>query len=173
MEPYWTRESDASAFGIRRATIGEARQKQPEMTLGDKQTSDPELGTWVLNPAKSTFDPGPPPKSQRRTVKKVGEGQRLRNETATSDGRHALVEYTAKFDGRNYPVTGSPYGDAVILERLDSHTVKATVKKGGTLVLTDTRVVSSDGKVLTITQLGMNLNGQPMHNVLVYDRKHR
>jgi hypothetical protein len=134
---------------------------------------DPELGTWVLNPAKSTYDPGPPLKSQRRSVEGAGDGQRLRNETVTADGMHALVGYTAKFDGKDYPVTGSPYGDAVALERLDSRTVKATVKKGGTLVLTDTRVVSSDGKVLTITQVGMSLTGEPVHNVLVYDRNHR
>ena len=94
---------------------------------------DPELGTWVLYPAKSTYDPGPALKSQRRTVEEAGDGQRLRNETVTADGMHALVGYTAKFDGKDYPVTGSPYGDTVVLERLDSHTVKATVKKGGTL----------------------------------------
>jgi hypothetical protein len=134
---------------------------------------DPELGTWVLSPAKSTYYPGPPLKSQRRTVEKAGDGQRVRNETATADGMHAVVGYTAEFDGKDYPVTGSPCGDTVVLERLDSHTVKATVKKGGKLVLADTRVVSSDGKVLTITQVGMSLNGQPMHNLLVYDRKHR
>ena len=139
----------------------------------ESSQGDPELGTWVLNPVKSTYDPGPPFKRQIRTVEKAGDGQRLRNETETADGTHAVVGYTAEFDGRDYPVTGSPYGDTVVLERLDSHTVKAMVKKGGKLVLTDTRVVSNDGKALTITQIGMSLNGQPMNNVLVYDRKHR
>ena len=61
---------------------------------------DPELGTWTLNPAKSTYDPGPPLKTQIRTVEKAGDGQRLRNETVTADGRHAVVRYTAKFDGK-------------------------------------------------------------------------
>lgn len=69
-------------------------------------------------------------------------------------------------------MTGSPYGDTVVIERLDSHTVKAIVKKGGKLVLTDTRVVSNDGEVLTITQVGVSPSGQPMHNLLVYDRQH-
>jgi hypothetical protein len=136
----------------------------------ESSEEDPELGAWVLNPTKSTYDPGPALKSQRRTVDKAGDGQRVRNETATTDGMHAVVGYTAKFDGKDYPVAGSPYGDTVVLERLDSHTVKAIVKKGGKLVLTDTRVVSNDGNVLTITQVGMSPNGQPMHNLLVYDR---
>jgi hypothetical protein len=137
----------------------------------ESSRGDPELGTWILNSAKSTYDPGPPLKSQVRTVEKAGDGQRLCSEIETADGIRAVVGYTAKFDGKDYPVTGSPYGHTVVLERLDSHTVKAIVKKSGELVLTDTRVVSNDGKVLTITQVGMSLNGQPMYNVLVYDRK--
>jgi hypothetical protein len=138
----------------------------------ESSQGDPELGTWILNPAKSTYDPGPPLKSQVRTIEKVGDGQRLCSEIETADGMRAVVGYTAKFDGNDYPVTGSPYGHTVVLERLDSHTVEAIVKKSGKLVLTDKRAVSNDGEVLTITQAGMNLNGQPMYNVLVYDRKH-
>jgi hypothetical protein len=132
--------------------------------------ADPELGTWMLNPAKSSYDPGPPLKSQIRSVEAVGDGQKLRNETVTSDGTHAVVGYTAKFDGKDYPVTGSPYGDVVSLKRIASHTVEAVVKKAGKVVLTDTRIVSADGAVLTITQIGVSPNGKPMRNVLVYDR---
>jgi hypothetical protein len=60
---------------------------------------DPELGTWTLNPAKSRYQPGPPLKSQTRTVEKADEGQRLRNVTTTSEGTKVVVGYTAKFDG--------------------------------------------------------------------------
>ena len=80
------------------------------------------------------------------------------------------VGYTAKFDGKDYPVTGSPYGDTVTLKRVDSHTVEAIVKKDGKVVLVDRRLVSNDRKVLTITQTGMSPNGRSMYNVLVYDR---
>ena len=130
---------------------------------------DPELGTWTLNPVKSTYQPGPPLKSQRRTVERAGEGQRLRNVTVTADSRCVIVGYTAKFDGKDYPVTGSPYGDTVTLKRIDSHTVEAIVKKDGKVVLVDRRLVSNDRKVLTITQTGMSPNGRSMYNVLVYD----
>jgi hypothetical protein len=37
--------------------------------------SDPFLGTWQLNLAKSKYSPGPPPKSQ--TVNFQGEGGRI------------------------------------------------------------------------------------------------
>jgi hypothetical protein len=131
---------------------------------------DPELGTWTLDPAKSRYQPGPPLRSQIRTVEKADRGQRLRNVTTTSDGTNAVVAYTAKFDGKDYPVTGSPYGDTVSLKRVDSRTVEAIVKKEGKVVLTDRRQVSNDRKVLTITQTGVRPNGQSLHNVLVYDR---
>jgi hypothetical protein len=134
------------------------------------EQADPELGTWTLNPAKSTYQPGPPLKSQVRTIEKAGEAQRLHNVTVTADGTLAIVGYTAKFDGKDYPVTGSPYGDTVTLKRVDSHTVEAIVKKDGRVVLTDRRLVSNDRKDLTITQTGMSPNGRSMYNVLVYKR---
>src|SRR5215831_487330 len=136
----------------------------------DSEQGDPELGTWTLNPVKSTYQPGPPLKSQMRTIEKAGEGQRLHNVTVTADGTNAVVGYAAKFDGKEYPVTGSPYGDTVTLKRIDSHTVEAIVKKDGKVVLTDRRLVSNDRKVLTITQTGMSPNGRSMYNVLVYTR---
>jgi len=134
---------------------------------------DPELGTWTLNPAKSSYQPGPPLKSQIRTIERAEDGQRLGNVTVTADGTRAIVGYTAKFDGNDYPVTGSPYGDTVALKRLNSHTVEATVKKDGKVVLTDRRRVSNDRRVLTITQTGVGPNGRSMYNVLVYDRSDR
>src|SRR5215472_14953306 len=108
------------------------------------QQADPEFGTWTLDPAKSTYQPGPPLKSQVRTIEEAGEEQRLHNVTVTADETLAIVEYTAKFDGKDYPVTGSPYGDTVTLKRVDSHTVEAIVKKDGRVVLTDRRLVSND-----------------------------
>jgi len=39
------------------------------------------------------------------------------------------------------------------------------------VVQTYTRVVSPDGKVLTITSKGTNSKGQQVHNVVVYDKQ--
>ncbi len=40
------------------------------------QGADPVIGTWVLDVAKSTFSPGPAPKSESRTY--VMEGQEIK-----------------------------------------------------------------------------------------------
>jgi hypothetical protein len=132
--------------------------------------TDRELGTWRLDVERSTFSPGPAHKSQMRTLEQVDDAQSLLNETITADGVRLLIRYTARFDGREYPVTGSPLGDAIVLRRIDGRTVEATVKKNGVTVVVDTRVVSLDGNTLTIAQVGTFPNGQPVNNVLVFER---
>jgi hypothetical protein len=140
------------------------------VTVNDQ--NDPELGTWRLNVQKSTFSPGPAHKTQMRTLEQIGDAQDLSNETVTADGVRLTIRYTARCDGREYPVTGSPLGDAVVLRRVDARTVEATVKKNGIAVVVDRRVVSPDGNTLTITQAGTFPSGQSVHNVLVFDRQH-
>ena len=39
--------------------------------------TDPWLGTWKLNLAKSTYSPGPPPKSLTVTIEAAGQGMKL------------------------------------------------------------------------------------------------
>jgi hypothetical protein len=38
-------------------------------------------------------------------------------------------EYTAKYDGKDYPVSGSDLYDPIALKRLNDHTVESTLKK--------------------------------------------
>ena len=79
--------------------------------------------------------------------------------------------YAADIDGKEYPVSGSPYGDSVTLRRINGYSVETTVRKAGKVTLTDRRVVSMNGKVVTITQTGTNPTGQSIHNMLVYDKQ--
>jgi len=44
-------------------------------------------------------------------------------------------------------------------------------KKAGKVVLTSTNILSADGKTMTITTVGQNAAGQPVHNVRVYVRR--
>jgi hypothetical protein len=78
---------------------------------------------------------------------------------------------TAQYDGKDYPVTGSPLYDAYALKRINASTTESMQKKDGKIVFTNRRVVSKDGKVLTITQTGTNAQGKPVKNVLVFDKQ--
>jgi hypothetical protein len=135
------------------------------------QAADPLIGTWELNLAKSKYSPGPAPKSQTRTYAAAGDAVRLTANGVDAEGKATLVEYTASYDGKDYPITGAPDADAISLKRIDDHTSEATQKKAGKVVLTVKRVVSKDGKVLTTTATGTNAKGQALHNVVVFDRK--
>ena len=101
----------------------------PVMSLS-AQAADPASGTWELNLAKSKFSPGPPPKSLTRTSEVNGADVKYTLKGIDAEGKPILVEFTAKYDGKDYPVTGSPDFDAISLRRVNAVTVKATLKKG-------------------------------------------
>ena len=135
------------------------------------QPKDPVLGTWVLNVGKSKFSPGPAPKSQTRTYVVAGDKIAATFDGVGADGKAMKVDFTALADGKDYPYKGDPTADAISFHRIDANTVDASVKKGGKEVHHAKRVISKDGKTMTVTMTGKDAKGQAMHNVLVFDRK--
>jgi hypothetical protein len=134
------------------------------------QTTDPFLGTWKLNVAKSKFDPGPAPKTGTAVFTAAGGSVRVVSDGIAATGATAHWEYTAGHDGKEYPMTGSPDADTVSLKRINPSTVESTYKKGGKVTLVNTRTVAADGKTMTVTVKGTNAQGQKVNNVLVYEK---
>jgi hypothetical protein len=97
-------------------------------------------------------------------VKRTGE-------TVKADGTKTSFEYTAQYDGKEYPITGNANADTVALKQVNDRTVEATLKKGGKVVTNARRVVSTDGKTLTLTLTGTNAQGQTMRNVQVFEKQ--
>ena len=83
----------------------------------------------------------------------------------------AMTQYTANVDGKDYPLTGSQNADKVSLKRIDARTMERTNKKGDTVVLIITQVVSQDGKTMTTTAKGTNAQGQAVDNVTVWEKQ--
>ena len=135
------------------------------------QATNPRMGTWKLNLAKSKYNPGPAPKSQTLTIESSGESEKVTSEITGADGARTVIVYTAAYDSKDYPVTGSNVADTVSLKRIDARTSERTDKKGGKVVQTFRRVVSSDGKTMTVTIKGTNDKGQAMNNVVVFDKQ--
>ena len=136
--------------------------------------SNPAIGTWKLNLAKSKYSPGPPPKSQTTKIEAAGNGVKNTNEGIDGDGNPITYGYTTNYDGKDTPITGSrsPNGaDSIAVKRIDANTTTSTLKKAGKVVLTTRTVYSTDGKQRTITSKGTNESGQPTNNVTVYDRQ--
>jgi hypothetical protein len=135
------------------------------------QGGDPRIGTWKLNVAKSKYSPGPPPQSQTLKVEASGKGEKVTSEVVNADGTNTTTQYTANFDGKDSPLTGSPIADMVSLKRIDARTTERTDKKGGTVAQTIKRVVSADGKTMNVTVKGKNAQGQEVSNVVVFEKQ--
>ena len=87
----------------------------------------------------------------------VGDAIKETIYTMSTNKPSVLVEYTARFDGNDYPISNSILS-TVSLKRVDDQTVERTGKIRGQVVETETRTVSGNGKVLTITTKG-NMDG--------------
>ena len=116
---------------------------------GTALAADSVVGTWKLNLAKSTFSPGPAPKSQTRIYAESAQGLTLTLKTTAADGKESTATLTFKDDGKPYPVSGNPDFDMVAVTRVDASTVHSTQTKAGATVGTGVRTVSKDGKTLT------------------------
>jgi len=86
-------------------------------------------------------------------------------------GKPMHNEWTGKFDGKDYPVTGDPTSDMRSYKKVDDHTLDMTVKKDGKVTLTGKGVVSADGKTRTVTIHGTDAAGHKIDSVLVYDKQ--
>jgi hypothetical protein len=135
------------------------------------QASDPRIGTWKLNVEKSKFSPGPALQSQTLKVEASGEGEKVTMEGVNAAGTPIMFQYTAHFDGNDYPLAGAQNADTVSLKRIDARTTERTDKKGDKVVATLTRVVSQDGKTMTVTVKGTNAQGQAVDTVVVYEKQ--
>jgi hypothetical protein len=133
--------------------------------------ADTAIGTWKLNVDKFKYTPGPPPKSATLTYEETADGIKTTGESVDAEGKTTSFEYTAKYDGKDYPVTGSDLYDTITIKRINDQTAEATLKKSGKVVSNARRVVSKDGKVMTLTITGTNSTGKKMHNVAVYEKQ--
>ena len=133
------------------------------------QPSDPLIGTWKLNVEKST---GASFKSGTTKIEAAGDGVKFTVDMVGADGTQYHWTFTAKYDGKDNPVTGnSPYGDVVALTRTDPRTTRTTVKQGGKATVTQTIIVSADGKTRTTTTKGTDPNGRPIDSTSVYEKQ--
>jgi hypothetical protein len=133
--------------------------------------ADQLSGTWKMNAEKSKYSPGPAPKDLTVVVESDESNYKLDATGTDGDGKPMHVQYSAKFDGKDYPATGIANADAVSLKRIDASTIETLQKKDGKVVMTITTKVSKDGKTRTSTWHGKNAEGKDVHNVVVFDKQ--
>jgi hypothetical protein len=132
--------------------------------------SDVNLGTWKLNEAKSKLAPGAT-KNQKVVYEAAGDQMKVTIEAITADGKSLHIEWTGKFDGKFYPLTGDPNNDERSYKKIDARTLEGTSKKGGKVTANTRIVVAADGKSRTVTSSATNAKGQKATTVAVYDKE--
>ena len=132
------------------------------------QANNPLVGTWKLNVAKSKA----PFKSGTTIIEAVGDGLKFVVDLEGTDGTKHHWEFTANYDGKDVPVTGSnPYGDTVALTRVNERTIRTVAKNGGKVTTTHTIVVAPDGKTRTATAKGTDKDGKTVNAVSHYEKQ--
>lgn len=86
-------------------------------------------------------------------------------------GKPTHNEWTGKFDGKDYPVTGAPDQDTRSYTKIDDHTLGLNVKKGGGVVASGRIVASADGKSRTVTTSGTDPQGKKFKSTAIYDKQ--
>ncbi len=134
---------------------------------------DPVIGHWMLNLAKSKYEPGPAPKSEMRVYEAFGgAGQGIKGSFDRVDaaGKKVTITFSAMYDGKDYKYNG-PDADTIVLTRPNPNTINATLKLNGKVVQTTTAVISPDGKTRTQKVTGTNAQGQKVTNTVVFDKQ--
>jgi hypothetical protein len=132
--------------------------------------ADPQMGTWKLNEAKSKITPGTT-KFTTLTFKNMFGNIKVTQDGISGDGKPLHVEWSGKFDGKDYPVTGSPDSDARSYTKVNDRTLQMTAKKNGKVIATAQTVVSADGKSRTAKVTGTTAKGKKFKNVVVFDKQ--
>ena len=133
--------------------------------------ADQLSGTWKMNAEKSKYSPGPPTKDLMVVVESDENNYKLDATGTDGDGKPIHVQYSAKFDGKDYPATGIANAGTVSMKRIDANTIETMQKKNGKVVMIITTKVSNDGKTRTSTWRGKNAEGKDVHNVVVFDKQ--
>jgi hypothetical protein len=132
--------------------------------------ADPQVGTWKLNEAKSKITPGTN-KYSTVTFKDTLGKIKTTQDGISGDGKSIHVEWSGKFDGKDYPVTGDPNADTRSYRKIDDRTLEMTAKKNGKVIATARTVVSADGKSRSANVTGTTAKGKKFKNVVVYDKQ--
>jgi hypothetical protein len=128
------------------------------------------MGMWKLNESKSKIAAGMP-KNTTVTYTADGDNIKVTTDGTDADGKPTHTEWTGKFDGKDYPVTGDPNSDARSYKQVDDHTLMLENKKGGQVTMSGKIVVSADGKSRTVTVKGKDSKGKEMSGTAVYDKQ--
>ncbi len=139
-----------------------AKMNQPPMA------SNGFAGVWQLNLAQSNIPPVT--KSQVATIETDGVFVAIRAETVNNKGERFVISFEGKFDGLDYPVTGTPFADTVSYRLLSPHVIEGISKKNGRICVKETAVLSDSGTRIRVTYLSFDAHGNTFENLAILEK---
>src|SRR6516164_5721244 len=137
------------------------------------QTDNPLVGTWNVDIFKSDYLTGQPPVRRVIMFEPVGDSLHFTQET-TNQGFNTSetikVEYTAKIDGKDYPIMNSGL-DTVALKKIDATTYERIGKIKGMQTETATMKLSNRNRTMTITTRGTTDAGAEYARTEVFSKQ--
>jgi hypothetical protein len=141
------------------------------LVAGIAFAADPVIGTWKLNVAKSKFSSGHELKAASRVYTEADGVYTLEQKLTGADGKE--TSSTAQYSDGKDVKQAEPNGaaDTIHAKKVSASTWDFDLKKGGKVVGHVHRVVSADGKMLTVHNTGANVSGGGEDQTLVYDKQ--
>lgn len=131
---------------------------------------NPNMGTWKLNESKSKL-PASGAKNTSVVYEAAGDNVKVTVDGVDGQGKPTHNEWTGKFDGKDYPVTGDTISDARSYKQVNDHTLDLTAKKDGKVTIEGKIKVSADGKTRTVTTTSTDASGKKVKSEGVYDKQ--
>ena len=138
----------------------------PAALISQTASKNMAVGTWKLNAAKSTFDPGPAPTSATVII---GEDNKIQYSEETADGKSTSWSVLPTADGTPVPIVGIE-NSTLVEKRIDGRHVEDTWKFGSATLIGKS-AVSKNGKTMTYTVSGTNGDGKTVHDVQIYEKQ--
>ena len=132
--------------------------------------ADPIVGTWKLNVAKSKFSSGQEIKASTRVYAEANGAYTLDQKLTGADGKE--ISYRVQYsNGKDMKQDAGGPVDTTHAQKIDANTWDFDLKKDGKIVGHVHRVVSADGKTLTVHNTGMMISGVTGDQTLVFDKQ--
>src|SRR5215510_546382 len=137
-------------------------------TLAGQAPAAPWVGAWDLDPAQSEYRAGSSAARETITIVPDSGAYKIAINRTDLDGRTVQTETIARFDGTDVLATGFRVRTTRAFTTVDDRTFEIAEKVNGLVTLRRRAVISADGGTLTLTESGVDENGQNVDAVLSF-----
>lgn len=132
--------------------------------------SDPMVGTWKLNAAKTKYTVGAPAKDVTVVIEEQGANLQVTATGTNSDGSPLSIKYTIPVKGGAGSVQQGDY-NGITTKVISANVRENKFTKDGKWVRTRRSVVAADGKSMSVDVKGTNALGKETAGVDFFDKQ--